>query len=81
MVFKGVEVGSSYSCAASFYDYASFRQNGLNYTRSSWTRMAGWNGGVHSGADRGRVWVKLAIDVPWRTDPKTGASYSAPDSW
>lgn len=80
--YKGVEVAASSSCKNQFYDKDSFRNNGLNYTQnSSWTKMATQSFAVHDKADRGRLAVYLAIDVPWKRDPISGVSYSTDDSW
>lgn len=79
--YKGVEVAASSSCANTFYNHASFRQNGLNYTSSSWIQMANQSTGVNAGADRGRAEVRMAIDIPLRPDVESGPSYSQSDSW
>jgi hypothetical protein len=81
VVFKNVEVAASSSCAYQFYSLELFRQNGLNYTNSSWTAVPTGNYGVHYGADRGRAAIQMSIDVPWRVDPSSGTSYSSADSW
>lgn len=81
VVVKGIEVSSSTSCARQFYDKDGYRIDGLNYTTSSWTQMPYKNWNVDGGADRGRLVVNLAIDVPWRSDPVSGPSYSAADTW
>lgn len=81
VIFKGVEVGSSSSCTQQFFSYGSFRQNGLNYTSSSWIQMSNANAGVDGGADRGRAAVQLKLDIPLKPDVASGTSYSAADSW
>jgi hypothetical protein len=81
VVYNGVEVSSSSSCTRQFYDKDDFRQNGLNYTNSSWVSIRGNNYGVHGGADRGRVAVQMGIDIPVRPDSRSGTSYSRADSW
>jgi len=78
---KGAEVSSSSQCAQQFYDAGTIRQNGLNYTQWSWAGMQLGSFGVNNGADRGRVRVELSIDVPFRTDPSSGGSYSTADTW
>lgn len=81
VTINNVSVASSTSCAKQFYDYNSFTQGGLNYTNNSWTTMPTTNHGVDSGADRGRVVVRMSIDVPLRYDPQSGESISAADTW
>ncbi|WP_432457140.1 hypothetical protein [Cellulomonas iranensis] len=79
--YKGVQVAAGAACAQTFYDGEGFRQDGLNYTTNSWVQMANKSTGVHSGADRGRAAVRMAIDIPLRPDVESGPSYSDDDSW
>ena len=79
---KGVAVGASASCAAVFNDGANFgRSNGSTSNVSAWTAMPAMSAAPNSGSDRGRAVVKLCLDIPWRTDPCTGSSYSPADTF
>ena len=82
VAYKGVQVSSSSNCWAQFADATVLgRADGLNYTTSAWVSLPGRSVPVHRGADQGRARVRLCIDIPWRSDPCTGYSYSATDSW
>lgn len=81
VMYKGVSTSAESTCYAQFFDYSSFRQNGLNYTSGSWVQMSTVSTGVASGADRGRAKIRLKIDIPLRPDVGVGPSYSSADSW
>ena len=78
---KGVQVSASSACSSQFYDKDTFRQNGVNYTTSTWTAMPTVNLPVHTGADRGRAVVRMNIDIPLRYDVQSGESISSADTW
>lgn len=80
--YKGVSVSASSGCAKNFYPGNSFpRADGVTYTTSSWKSFPTKSAAPNRGSDRGRAMVQLCIDVPWRTDKCTGASFSTPDSY
>lgn len=80
--YRGVSVGGSTSCAREFYDGKDFaRADGVAYTTSKWTAFPNKSAAPNAGSDRGRAKVQLCIDVPWRADKCTGASYSTADSF
>lgn len=81
VIYKGAEVSNSSSCTFQFADNEYIRVDGLNYTSSTWIQMPNKSWGVHSGSDRGRLKVNLNIDIPWRSDPAVGPSYSSSDSF
>ena len=82
VVYKGVEVGASSSCAQSFYDGKDYgRADGVAYTTSTWKSFTTQSAAPNAGSDRGRSKVQLCIDIPWRVDACTGSSYSAADSF
>jgi hypothetical protein len=78
----GVSVNSSTNCSATYFDGKKFdRANGLNHTNNTWTAMPTRTAAPTNGSDRGRAKVKLCIDIPFRTDPCTGDSISAFDTY
>lgn len=80
--YKGVQVGASASCASVFYDGNNLpRQDGSTSTVTAWTAFPTVSAKPPSGSDRGRVEVKLCLDIPWRLDVCVGYSYSPADSY
>lgn len=82
VTYNGVGVAASKPCARTFYDGNKFdRANGVTYTTQTWTALPSRSAKPNSGSDRGRVKVKLCIDVPIHFDSCTGYSYSPADSY
>ncbi|MFV0633795.1 hypothetical protein [Demequina sp.] len=78
---KGVEVGASGSCAATFYEGADLpRATGKSDGTTS-RQLLIKSAKPNTGSDRGRARVRVCIDVPLKFDPCSGQFISAADTF
>ncbi len=62
------------SCSSSYYYHATATSNRIS--SSSWTWHYGFSTGLDGSADFARAAIRARLDIPWRTDPSAGPTYT-----